>query len=65
MYLYIDCAEALIGRGKKYLGEQSNNVAEYSGLILALQYAKDHGYEQLKVGHIHSKICDCDDLRVR
>ncbi len=33
----------------EYLGQQTNNYAEYSGLIAALQYALDHGYTALKV----------------
>jgi ribonuclease HI len=33
----------------KYLGKQTNNYAEYSGLLAALQYAVEHGYKALKV----------------
>jgi ribonuclease HI len=32
-----------------YLGHRTNNYAEYSGLLAALQYAVDHGYKALKV----------------
>ena len=33
----------------QYLGHQTNNVAEYQGLIAALEYAIKHGYKTLKV----------------
>jgi ribonuclease HI len=33
----------------EYLGHQTNNVAEYKGLLAALQYALDHGHKALKV----------------
>ena len=33
----------------KYLGKQTNNYAEYSGLLAALEYAVQHGYRALKV----------------
>ena len=33
----------------QYLGHQTNNVAEYQGLIGALEYAIDHGCKALKV----------------
>src|SRR5947208_15563453 len=33
----------------QYLGHQTNNVAEYQGLIAALEYAIKHGYKALKV----------------
>jgi ribonuclease HI len=33
----------------EYLGHQTNNYAEYSGLIAALEYALQHGYKALKV----------------
>lgn len=32
-----------------FLGHQTNNVAEYSGLLAALDYATKHGYRALKV----------------
>ncbi|MGH9511635.1 MAG: ribonuclease HI family protein [Terriglobales bacterium] len=32
-----------------YLGHQTNNVAEYQGLIAALEYATAHGHKALKV----------------
>ena len=33
----------------EYLGHQTNNVAEYSGLLAALDYARQHGHRALKV----------------
>jgi ribonuclease HI len=33
----------------EYLGHQTNNVAEYSGLLAALRYAIRHGFQALKV----------------
>lgn len=33
----------------QYLGHQTNNFAEYQGLIAALEYAIDHGHRALKV----------------
>src|SRR5947207_9065222 len=33
----------------QYLGHQTNNFAEYQGLIAALEYAIDHGHKALKV----------------
>lgn len=33
----------------QYLGHQTNNVAEYQGLIAALEYAIKHGHKALKV----------------
>ena len=33
----------------EYLGRQTNNFAEYSGLLGALTYALKHGYKALKV----------------
>lgn len=32
-----------------FLGHQTNNVAEYSGLLAALDYATKHGYRALRV----------------
>src|SRR5260370_82169 len=33
----------------QYLGSQTNNFAEYQGLIAALEYALEHGHKALKV----------------
>ena len=35
--------------GNKYLGRQTNNVAEYSGLIMGLQQATELGITELNV----------------
>src|SRR5208283_2764603 len=32
-----------------FLGVQTNNFAEYSGLIAALEYAVEHGYRHVQV----------------
>ncbi len=32
-----------------YLGERTNNVAEYAGLLAALRYAVDHGVERIAI----------------
>ena len=39
----------VIGQHKKYIGEATNNVAEYKALILALEQAKELGGENLKI----------------
>jgi ribonuclease HI len=53
----------------EYLGHQTNNFAEYQGLIAALEYAVANGHKALKVisdsellvrqikGHLQSKEC--------
>ncbi len=41
----------IIARLKKYIGQTTNNVAEYFGLIAALDYAENHGIRAL---HVHS-----------
>jgi ribonuclease HI len=33
----------------RYLGRQTNNFAEYSGLLAALEYALQHGHRALQV----------------
>lgn len=33
----------------KYLGHTTNNVAEYQGLLAALDYALEHNYRRLKI----------------
>jgi ribonuclease HI len=37
----------IVGEFKKYLGEHTNNFAEYSAVILAMQEAKKMGAEEL------------------
>lgn len=45
--IYLDDVE--VASGSKYLGKQTNNVAEYSGLILGLQKAFELGIVDLNV----------------
>lgn len=39
----------IIARLKKYIGQATNNVAEYFGLIAALDYADTHGIRALRI----------------
>jgi ribonuclease HI len=39
----------IVARLKKYIGHNSNNVAEYFGLIAALDYAQTHGIRALRI----------------
>jgi ribonuclease HI len=39
----------LVTKLKKYIGRMTNNVAEYYGLIAALDYAQSHGIRALRV----------------
>jgi ribonuclease HI len=39
----------VVARLKKYIGQNTNNVAEYFGLIAALDYAQTHGIRALRV----------------
>jgi len=39
----------LVAKLKKYIGRLSNNVAEYYGLIAALDYAQAHGIRALRI----------------
>lgn len=39
----------IIARLKKYIGRTTNNVAEYYGLIAALDYAQQHGIRDLRI----------------
>ena len=38
-----DARGEIVARLKKYIGQSTNNVAEYFGLIAALDYADTHG----------------------
>jgi ribonuclease HI len=38
-----------VGELSEYLGKQTNNYAEYSGLLAALTYTLKHGFKALKV----------------
>jgi ribonuclease HI len=44
-----DASGAVVARLKKYVGLSSNNVAEYYGLIAALDFAHSHGVRALRV----------------
>jgi ribonuclease HI len=44
-----DGSGQVVGRLKKYIGQNTNNVAEYFGLIAALDYAQTHGIRALRV----------------
>lgn len=44
--IYDENGEA-VEQGKKYLGKQTNNFAEYSGVILAMEKARELGAEEL------------------
>jgi ribonuclease HI len=39
----------IVARLKKYIGRMTNNVAEYYGLIVALDYAQSQGIRQLRI----------------
>jgi len=44
-----DQAGRKVARLSQYLGHQTNNFAEYQGLIAALEYAVEHGPKALRV----------------
>jgi ribonuclease HI len=44
-----DAKGEVVARLKKYIGQNTNNVAEYFGLIAALDYAQTHGIRALCV----------------
>ena len=44
-----DPAGKIVAELKKYIGRMTNNVAEYYGLIAALDYAESHGIRALRV----------------
>src|SRR5213080_2837301 len=39
----------IVAKLKKYIGRMTNNVAEYYGLIAALDYAQSQGIRQLRI----------------
>jgi len=47
--IFKDASGKKIGELSRYLGIQTNNFAEYSGLIAALEHALNQGYKTLKV----------------
>ncbi len=44
-----DPSGLVVARLKKYIGQCTNNVAEYYGLIAALDYAQSHGIRALRI----------------
>jgi len=44
-----DARGEIVARLKKYIGQNTNNVAEYFGLIAALDYAQTHGVRALRI----------------
>lgn len=44
-----DARGEVIAKLKKYIGRSTNNVAEYYGLIAALDYAQQHGIRALRI----------------
>lgn len=44
-----DARGDVVARLKKYIGQNTNNVAEYFGLIAALDFAQTHGVRALRV----------------
>src|SRR5437879_7824584 len=39
----------IVAKLKKYIGRMTNNVAEYYGLIAAMDYAQSHGIRALRI----------------
>lgn len=44
-----DARGEVVAKLKKYIGRMTNNVAEYYGLIAAIDYAQSHGLRALRV----------------
>jgi ribonuclease HI len=44
-----DTRENVVWEGKEYLGQCTNNIAEYKALILGLKSALAHGYKSLEI----------------
>lgn len=44
-----DARGEIVAQLKKYIGQNTNNVAEYYGLIAALDYAQTHGIRALRI----------------
>jgi len=44
-----DARGETVARLKKYIGRMTNNVAEYYGLIAALDYAESHGVRAIRI----------------
>lgn len=45
----VDTSGRVLARLGRYLGRQTNNVAEYQGLLLGLQHAQELGYRAVEV----------------
>lgn len=45
----VDAAGNVLARLGRYLGRQTNNVAEYEGLLLGLKHARELGYRAIEV----------------
>jgi ribonuclease HI len=45
----VDTSGRVLARLGRYLGRQTNNVAEYQGLLLGLQHAQELGYREVEV----------------
>jgi ribonuclease HI len=45
----VDPAGTVVARLGRYLGKQTNNVAEYEGLLLGLKHANELGYREVEV----------------
>ena len=45
----VDHAGNVVARLGRFLGKQTNNFAEYQGLLLGLKHAKELGYRQVEV----------------
>jgi ribonuclease HI len=44
-----DARGEIVARLKKYIGRSTNNVAEYYGLIAAMDYAQSHGVRAIRI----------------
>jgi ribonuclease HI len=44
-----DARGEIVAKLKKYIGRMTNNVAEYYGLIAAMDYAQSHGIRALRI----------------
>ena len=44
-----DASGQVLAELSRYLGHQTNNFAEYSGLLAALEYVLEHGHRALQV----------------
>ena len=47
--VFADENDRVFWQANRYLGEATNNMAEYSGLVMALELAVEHGFRRLRV----------------